>query len=36
MDAKGTSKLAGKISRISFSVLLAMLAEAALGAAVSG
>jgi hypothetical protein len=36
MDAKGKSKLAEKIGRISFSTLLAMLAEAALGAAASG
>jgi hypothetical protein len=36
MDAKGKSKLAGKISRISLSTLLAMLADAALGAAASG
>jgi hypothetical protein len=36
MDAKGKSKLAEKIGRISLSTLLAMLAEAALGAAASG
>jgi hypothetical protein len=34
-DAKGKGKLAAKIWRISLSTLLAMLAEAALGAAVS-
>jgi hypothetical protein len=35
-DAKGKDKLAGKIWRISLSTLLAVLAEAALGAAASG
>jgi hypothetical protein len=36
MDARGKSKLAGTIGRISVSTLLAMLAKAALGAAASG